>query len=237
MSEEKEVSRRKFLKSTGLTVGGLAVGSLFGGAFIGGVKEKEVVKEVERKVPNYTEALQFFTRKEDFEVLTAATEIIYPEDENGPGAIGLGVPYYIDKQLAGPWGKNSEDYMVKPFQEGDTPLTRGDIMLEGVRKLNEVSREKHKEVFGSLKEEEQIAILQGFESGNIKLALVSPVVFFTLLRNLTIEGCYSDPLYGGNKNMEGWKMKEYPGVHMSHIDVVESSEFVKKRQMSLSDMH
>ena len=33
-----------------------------------------------------------------------ATERIYREDEHGPGAIALGVPNSIDKQLAGPLG-------------------------------------------------------------------------------------------------------------------------------------
>lgn len=36
--------------------------------------------------------------------------------------------------------------------------------------------------------------------------------FFTQLRNDTIEGMFSDPIYGGNRNLVGWKLIGYPGV-------------------------
>src|SRR5699024_12442357 len=54
-------------------------------------------------------------RSDDFETLAAATERIFPEDDAGPGAIALGVPYFIDKQLSGFWGTNHEDYMKGPY--------------------------------------------------------------------------------------------------------------------------
>jgi gluconate 2-dehydrogenase gamma chain len=36
--------------------------------------------------------------------------------------------------------------------------------------------------------------------------------FFTWLRNDTIEGMFSDPMYGGNREMVGWKLIGYPGA-------------------------
>lgn len=239
---EKVSTRRNFIKNSGLTVGGLVLGGAVG-SLLGGKTEtimKTVTKTIEIDPPvhemvDYSEALQFFTRTEDFNALAAATEQIFPEDEHGPGAIKLGAPYYIDKQLASPWGRNADDYMERPFKNGATPLNRGDIMIQGVRKLNEVANTKHQKAFNAIAEAEQIAILQEFESGNIELQLVSSTVFFGLLRQLTIEGCYCDPMHGGNKNMAGWKMREFPGAYMSFIDVVESKEFVVKEPMSLSN--
>jgi gluconate 2-dehydrogenase gamma chain len=35
--------------------------------------------------------------------------------------------------------------------------------------------------------------------------------FFAILRNYTIEGMFSDPMYGGNRDMVGWKLIGYPG--------------------------
>ena len=49
---------------------------------------------------------------------------IYPEDEHGPGAIKLGAPFFIDKQLASPWGRNADDYMVRPFKPGESPFNK-----------------------------------------------------------------------------------------------------------------
>lgn len=56
----------------------------------------------------------------DFNILSNATERIFPEDDLGPGAKGLDVPYFIDHQLAGQYGSNSKEYMHGPFAEGPT---------------------------------------------------------------------------------------------------------------------
>ncbi|SOC44444.1 gluconate 2-dehydrogenase subunit 3 family protein [Ureibacillus acetophenoni] len=235
---EKRSSRRTFIKNSGLTVGGVVLGGAIGSLF-GTKNETTTMTQVPvtahpTEIVNYNEALQFFTRLEDFQALSAATEQIFPEDEHGPGAIKLGAPYYIDKQLASPWGRNVDDYMLRPFKNGQNEATRGEIMLEGLRKLNDVSKINHNNTFSKLKEDEQITILKDFELGKIDLILTSSATFFALLRQLTIEGCYCDPLYGGNKNLEGWKMKEFPGAYLSHIDVVENKEFVAKKPQSLS---
>ncbi|MCT1904498.1 gluconate 2-dehydrogenase subunit 3 family protein [Oceanobacillus sojae] len=240
--EEVDLSKRQFIKTAGMTTGGI-VGGILLGSFISKPFKTEKYEPASGDSHHhgsgshntFTEAMQFFTRSEDLLTLAAATEIIFPEDENGPGAIALGAPYYIDKQLASPWGKNTDDYRKRPFLAGESPLNRGDTMLTGLRKLNEVSQSKHNDIFDNLEEDAQIEILQSFEAGEIEMNLVSSVGFFALLRQLTLEGCYADPLYGGNKDMEGWRMREFPGAYMSYVDTVEAKEFVKKEPMSLSD--
>ena len=64
--------------------------------------------------------------------------------------------------------------------------------------------------------------------------LISSSAFFGLLRNVTLQGCFCDPLYGGNKNMDGWKMKEFPGAQMSYIAYTQEKDFVKIEPVSLS---
>ncbi|MFC4024314.1 gluconate 2-dehydrogenase subunit 3 family protein [Oceanobacillus longus] len=240
--KEKVVSRRSFLRNTGMVTGGVVGGAVLGGLFNPfRTEEKPTVTETvdhQAHTPiDYSETRQFFKRKEDFDVLSMATERIFPEDEHGPGAIGLGVPYFIDKQLAGPWGRNADNYMRPPFQPGEVPLNRGDIFLQGVRKINEVSRQKHEKLFIDLEKENQIEILEAFESGDVEMNKISSSTFFSLLRQGTIEGAYSDPMYGGNKNMEGWKMKEFPGAQMSYLDMVEEEEFKVIEPISLGGHH
>ncbi|MDR7080218.1 gluconate 2-dehydrogenase gamma chain [Neobacillus niacini] len=213
-------SRRKFLKNTGIVTGGVVGGAVLGGFL--GTFSTTTKTAVTQKSVNYTEALQFFKRKEDFDCLSAASESIFPEDENGSGAIALGVPYYIDKQLAGPWGKNAEEYRKFPFQEGESLLTRVDIFMIGLRKLNEISQLNKGVLFKDLTEEEKIRILQDCESGKLDMGKANSAIFFSLLKQSTIEGCFSDPLYGGNKNMEGWKMREFPGAQMSYINEIKN---------------
>lgn len=57
----------------------------------------------------------FFDRKEVFNTLSAATERIFPKEDKGSGAIELGVPYFIDKQLNNSWGTNAHVYMERAF--------------------------------------------------------------------------------------------------------------------------
>ena len=44
-------------------------------------------------------------------------------------------------------------------------------------------------------------------------------------------------MYGGNKDMAGWKMKNFPGHQMNYMNVLEKDEFVKIDPMSLNSQH
>lgn len=241
-NQPEQESRRHFLKNSGLVVGGLVGGSLLG-SFINNPFTSDKATSVQdvKIEKEFTETRMFFTRYEDFFVLEAAVERIYPEDDNGPGAIGLGVPYFIDKQLAGPYGANKFDYMKGPVQEVkvassyQTLMSRGEVFIEGIRKLNAESLKSYDEKFYDLEGEQQDEILTAMEDGEIDLRGVEGHTFFNLLRQMTIEGAYADPLYGGNKDMMGWKMKEHPGIRPGYSDLIEEEEFQLIEQMSLKD--
>jgi gluconate 2-dehydrogenase gamma chain len=230
---DKRSSRRTFIKNSGLTVGGVVLGGALGGLLVKDTPAP-AANDQTHKLIDFSETRQFFVRQKDFDALSAATELIYPEDEHGPGAIKLGAPYFIDKQLVSPWGSNADDYMKGPFKKGEIPLLKHEIMLQGVRKLNEVAEKEHDgALFKDLEEEQQIAILSSFEKGEVEMELVSSAAFFNLLRTMTLQGCFADPLYGGNKNMDGWKMKEFPGAQMSYTAYLDKEEFVKIEPISL----
>src|SRR5690625_3070596 len=144
MSEEKKnVTRRDFLKTTGIAAGTLVGGGVIGGvigykAKSGGskqVSQNTTTEEVERAA---NRGLMFFENKHDFDILSEATERIFPEDDLGPGAIGLHVPYFIDNQLAGSYGINAFDYTMGPHYEGEptqgyqSHLTRAEIFRQGI---------------------------------------------------------------------------------------------------------
>jgi len=234
--------RRRFVKNTGMVIGGVAGGSLLGGLITNQFQTETAPEETteNKKQEAYTEARMFFTRFEDFVVLEQATERIYPEDDNGPGAIALGVPYFIDKQLYGYWGKNAKNYRRGPYR-GLNPstdlssLNRGEIFIAGLRKMNELSRDRFDTSFDEADEDQQIEILQDFHDGKVDMKAVASDSFFELLRETTLEGVYSDPLYGGNRNMEGWKMKEFPGSVSSYANIIEEEDFVKMDPVSLTD--
>lgn len=248
VNQNEHESRRRFLKNSGLVAGGLVgggiLGSLMGNPFSTDTKDgnqKPGTDVTEKPKKEFSETRMFFTRFEDFFVLEAAVERIYPEDDNGPGAIELGVPYFIDKQLAGPYGSNKFDYMKGPVQEVkvassyQTLMSRGAVFIEGLRKLNAESLKNHDARFYDIEGEQQDELLTAMEAGEIELRGVKGTTFFNLLRQMTIEGAYADPLYGGNKNMMGWKMKEHPGIRPGYSDLIEEKEFQLIEQMSLRD--
>ncbi|MBM7600296.1 gluconate 2-dehydrogenase gamma chain [Virgibacillus halotolerans] len=245
----QDPSRRKFVKNTGMIAGGVVGGSLLGGLLTNEFKSKSNENPSNQEHnERFQEARQFFSRYEDFLVLAAATERIFPKDDNGPGAIELGVPYFIDKQLAGRWGINGRDYRHAPFMQQSSKkvdnsnaqveqliLNRGEIFIQGLRKMNQLSENRFKTTFDKADEDQQIEILKDFDDGKVKMNGVPSKSFFILLRQSTLEGAYADPLYGGNKNMEGWKMKNFPGAQASYANVVEEDDFVKMEPMSLND--
>lgn len=40
--------------------------------------------------------------------------------------------------------------------------------------------------------------------------------FFAVLLHNTLEGFFSDPLYGGNRDMAGWKLIGFPGARYKY---------------------
>lgn len=246
MSEgKKSISRRDFLKTTGV-----ATGALIGGGLIGGLvgfnidKTDQGVSNVgkENHAMGTPQGMQFFQNARDFDVLANATERIFPKDDLGPGAIDLNVPYFIDRQLAGQYGSNSREYMQGPFAVGATTqgyqsrLTRGGIFSQGVIKLEEEANKRFDTGFSSLEGEQMDEILTAFQNDEIPMYGTTSAFFFRLLRTATIEGAYADPMYGGNKNMDAWRMKEFPGHQMAYTQLIESDKFQKIEPMSLGEM-
>src|SRR5690625_430980 len=116
-NQKDGLSRRRFIKNTGMVSRCVDGGSLLGGVLSNQFQTNPETQMISEKTnTSLQDARMFFSRKEDFEVLEAATERIFPEDYNGPGAVELGVPYFIDKQLAGQWGSNTKAYMRDPFK-------------------------------------------------------------------------------------------------------------------------
>lgn len=229
LSESERLSRRKFIKNSGYAVGGLAVGGVIGSVIPWGDNEQQqntTPQTKSNKGTNSTHALMNFTQAE-FKVVEAATERIFPKDDNGPGAKELGVAYYIDHQLAGSYGYNSRDYMEPPFFHGEKVqgyqgrLKRHEIFNIALRELKNYSQKKYKKDFINLSAEEQDKILTDFAEDKTNVKTISTSGFFDLLRSMTLEGVYSDPLYSGNVDMDGWRMRNYPGDQMSYTNIIE----------------
>lgn len=244
----KNFSRRDFLKTSGVATGALIGGGILGG-LIGYNSKNATTTPTETKHGGHTETgtpnkgLMFFTSEREFQVLANATERIFPKDDLGPGAIELGVPYFIDSQLAGQYGSNSKEYMQGPFAIGaptqgyQSRLTRAEIFRQGIAKMEAESSSRFNKGFSDLEGAQMDEILTAIQKDEIKMEGTTSAFFFRLLRTATLEGAYSDPMYRGNNNMDGWRMKEFPGHQMAYINVIDKAEFQKIEPQSLSGKH
>ena len=246
MADKKGLSRRDFLKTTGIATGALVGGGILGGLITHNVTKEKVAgpgKGGGEHAGVNTRGLMFFTNTNEFNVLSEAVERIFPEDELGPGAIGLGVAYFIDNQLAGNYGSNAKEYMQGPFFPGETTqgyqsrLTRAEIFRQGISKMDEEANKRFDTGFAKLEGAQMDEIITAFQKNEIDMKGVTSEFYFKLLRQATLEGAYSDPIYNGNINMEGWRMKGFPGHQMAYINEIENEKYQIIEPKSISSMN
>lgn len=151
--------------------------------------------------------LRFFTADEA-RVVSAACERIFPSDATGPGATEAAVVIYIDRQLAGPYGRDKYRYTKAPWVE-----SMPEHGYQGKANPQETYREGVKDLgnFTALSAEEK----------DKKLKSIERTHFFQLLRAHTIEGMFCDPMHGGNAGLIGWQLIGYPGPQMSYRNEVD----------------
>jgi gluconate 2-dehydrogenase gamma chain len=78
----------------------------------------------------------------------------------------------------------------------------------------------------------------GGESGDEETGFYPPSLedFFTVLRTHTIEGMFSDPLYGGNRNLAGWKLLGYPGAQRAYTPLDIRTEGTDREPQSIAQL-
>jgi gluconate 2-dehydrogenase gamma chain len=169
----------------------------------------------------------YFTAEEGA-AIEALVDRLIPPDPQTPGGKDAGCAVFIDRQLAGPYGRAEGLYMRGPFadgtpQQGDqSPLTPAARYRQGLAALDKYCRSKYAgKSFAQIPDNEKDKLLSGLEKGQVQLEGASGRAFFEQLLQNTQEGFFADPVYGGNRNMAGWKMIGYPGARYDYRDWVE----------------
>jgi gluconate 2-dehydrogenase gamma chain len=167
-----------------------------------------------------------FFNAEEVLFIEAACERLIPADESGPGALGTGVTNYLDKQLGGAWGAGERLYRSGPWQPGtptqgyQLPFTPAELFHSCLRVINRDLKARNAP-FNEMSEENQDAYLKSLESGAHDLDGVPSSVFFDMLLKMSVEGFFSDPVYGGNRDMAAWRMVGFPGAYASYYELVD----------------
>jgi len=169
----------------------------------------------------------FFTPEEGAAV-EAIVDRLIPSDDLGPGGKDSGCAVFIDSQLAGPYGRMAGLYMQPPFAEGtkeqglQSQASFADQYRTGLAALaDHVHQVYLGKVFGQLPADEQDKLLAGLEKGDVSLKGADGKKFFGQVLKNTNEGFFGDPVYGGNKDMAGWKLVGFPGVRYDYRDYIE----------------
>lgn len=260
--EERSRSRREFLKNAGLIAGGMVVGGS-GGFAVSELTSDEPPSPTEDATGTPTALVgtlppdqddlseapgpaYVFFRIWEADVVRAMTERIFPADENGPGAADAGVTTYIDRQLGSVWGMAGRWNMSGPFfpdEAADTqgwqyPLTPRETYRVSIQFIQDYAQREYGNDFQFLEPGQQDEILQALEDGEVDTFRgIAPDDFFTVLLDNTMEGLYSDPVWGGNQGMVGWQMKQYPGSYVSYHDRIGSEEFIELDPQDIASGH
>jgi gluconate 2-dehydrogenase gamma chain len=169
----------------------------------------------------------YFTPQEGA-AIEALVDRLIPPDPQTPGGNDAGCAVFIDRQLAGPYGSAEGLYMRGPFAEGtpqqgdQSSLTPAARYRQALAALDKYCRSTYAgKSFTQIPDGEKDKLLSGLEKGQVQLDGASGQAFFELLLQNTREGFFADPVYGGNRNMVGWKMIGFPGARYDYRDWVE----------------
>jgi gluconate 2-dehydrogenase alpha chain len=136
-----------------------------------------------------------------YEARTAAAvfERLFPSDENGPGAIDIGVLAYLDRALVGAYRDKAEAYRL------------------GLAALDLAARRRGGVPFANCSAEKQDALLADLERSVLPDFRIPPQRdFFEMLRAHLQEGLFADPAHGGNRDKLGWKLLGHPGIWLEN---------------------
>lgn len=180
-----------------------------------------------------------FFNAEEAAFVEAAVARLIPKDDQWGGALEAGVPIYIDKQLAGAWGAGERLYRSGPWQAGtpsqgyQLPFTPAELFRTALRAI---VKEHPQTPFAQMNPERQDEYLKSLEAGGTDLDGVPSDVFFAHLWECTLEGFFSDPVYGGHCNMISWRMIGFPGAYASYYDLVDQHGIkIDRPPMSLAE--
>ncbi|SFL22259.1 Choline dehydrogenase [Paenibacillus sp. 1_12] len=138
-------------------------------------------------------------------ILEAIVDRMIPEDA-WPSATDGGVLVYLNRRA------------------GEDVATCMDLIVPGLRALDEKANAFYLRPFSELLANEQDGLIQDLEHNRLQDFPVSQKLFFTTLLSLVIEGYYGSPDAGGNREGKSWDMIGFrPGtVSELHEPILET---------------
>jgi gluconate 2-dehydrogenase gamma chain len=153
----------------------------------------------------------------------AMVNVMCPADELTPNGVDCGLAIFIDRQLAGGFGKGERLYMRGPWLQGkpqqgyQLPLTPEQFFKVGIAAADTACRQRYGKRFDELAANEADGFLHEVAGGKVMDERVPLTSWFNeLVYPLFTQACFADPVYGGNAGKVFWKMIGYPGLPAIH---------------------
>jgi gluconate 2-dehydrogenase gamma chain len=171
-----------------------------------------------------------YFRRSEWEFVLAAVSRLIPAEGAGPGGIEAAVPEFIDRQMELPYGHGAYFYLRGPFHP-ESPAALGyqlrytprEVYRLGIEDANTAARLIHGMEFARLAPTLQDPFLQSMEKGQLEFPRVPALALFTQLLENTREGYFSDPVYGGNREMVAWRWIGFPGARADFTDWIDQA--------------
>ena len=149
----------------------------------------------------------------------ALVDAMCPADELTPRGVDCGLALFIDRQLAGGFGKGERLYLRGPIRPGrpedgyQLSLTPEQFFKIGIAAADASCRRLNGKRFTELSSSDADGFLSAIADGKVADERVSLVEWFNeLVYPLFVQACFADPVYGGNRDKVFWKMVGYPGL-------------------------
>jgi gluconate 2-dehydrogenase gamma chain len=216
--QEKEGSRRAFLITVASAAG---AGSLAAVAPASGLAAAAPVN-----APDDATFLPYLSLSPDEATFVEAlVNVMCPADDYSPNGVECGLATYIDRQLAGAYGKGAGRYQRGPFRVGkpelglQQPLTPEEFCKAGIAGANAACMRDSAKPFAQLTAAEADQFLKALSADRVESAGISLALWFNeVVYPLFVEACFADPMYGGNRNAVFWRMIGYPGLPATHTN-------------------
>jgi gluconate 2-dehydrogenase gamma chain len=208
------LGRRDFLK--GAVVGGAA-------ATVNLPQSAEAQQPAGASAPATANPGYGFLNLEEAAFVEALVDHMVPADDLSPKGTDIGINIFVDRALASGWGKGERLYMQGPWKRGapsqgyQLPLTPAQLYRAGITATNAHCRKTYGKPFDRLDEKQREEVLVGLSTGKVTFEDGLPArAFWTTVYQTVMEGMFSDPIYGGNRNKAGWQLIGFPGVIAVH---------------------
>jgi len=205
-------SRREFLRNAALAAGLVTVSATLTGAEAAATATQ--APPAEPLSPGY-----LTLGPEEAAFVEAMVNVLCPADGFTPCGVDCGLAVFMDRQLAGAFGRGERLYLRGPWRPGlpqdgyQLPLAPEQYFKAGLAAADEACREQHGRSLADLDPAVANSFLLALAEGKIAHRRLPLAEWFNdLVYPLFLQACFADPIYGGNQDKVFWKMIGYPGL-------------------------